>query len=103
MELLQLEFFVNMEHYILLRTFGLSVVSYTLGLDLSWWLIIFECTSNVNIAICLYAPNAIHRGLTLHDIIGVLKIGLSEIYNRAFAMPACCDDGIRSFSVDRIR
>jgi hypothetical protein len=33
---------------------------YTLGLDLLWWLIIFECTSNVNIAICLCAPNAIH-------------------------------------------
>jgi len=80
MELLQLELFINMEYYILLATFGLSLVSYTLGLDLLWWLIIFECTSNVNITICLRAPNAIHRGLTLHDIIGVLKISLSEVY-----------------------
>ncbi len=103
MELLQLEFFINMEYYILLATFGLSLVSYTLGLDLLWWLIIFECTSNVNIAIFLCAPNAIHWGLTLHYIIGVLKICLSEVYNKAFAIPACCDDGFRSFCVDRIR
>jgi hypothetical protein len=34
MELLQLEFFINMEYYILLATSGLSLVSYTLGLDL---------------------------------------------------------------------
>jgi hypothetical protein len=103
MELLQLEFFINMEYYILLATFSLSLVSYTLGLDLSWWLIIFECTSNVNIAICLCAPNAIYWRLTLHYIIGVLKISLSEIHNRAFAIPTCCDDGIRSFCVHRIR
>ncbi len=92
-----------MEYYILLATLGLSLVSYTLGLDLLWWLIIFECTSNVNIAICLCARNAIHRGLTLHYIIGVSKIGYSEVYNKAFATPARCDDGIRSFCVDRIR
>jgi hypothetical protein len=100
MELLQLEFFINMEYYILLATLRLSLVSYTLGLDLLWWLIIFERTSNVNIAICLCTRNAIHRGLTLHDIIGVLKICLSEVSNKAFEIPACCDDGIRPFCVD---
>ncbi len=91
-----------MEYYILLATFGLSLVSYTLGLDLLWWLIIFECTSNVNITICLRAPNAIHRGLTLHDIIGVLKISLSEVYIRRVLQYLCCDDGIRSFCVDSV-